>query len=262
MFLPDYDEIKKYLSHARLRPYEDIAILSSELDIALYNNIQLQSAFLFLPLQYLEVCLRNKINKAMCNFYYSISHKITLPGLPKEWYLWMPSSENTIRNIHEAIKKAKREIRGRAMTSDDVISHLNFGIWRHILQERADNKDPLHFWRGTVHKIFPNAPVKKDIILQTLANITNVRNRLFHHEPLWRSHKHHNTIKNALKEIENKYTMIIQFIGWMSSPLKDYMGNYTLCFTTFLKVTNFLQYDFREFIRDDPDLSFLLRDKH
>ena len=259
MFLPDYDEIKKCLSYERLRPYEDIALLSPELDIALYNNIQFQSSLLFLPLQYLEVCLRNKINEAMYHFYDSIKHKVTLPGSPEEWYSWMPSSESTIYNVQEAAKKAKREIRGRSLKSDDIISHLNFGVWRHILQERADNKDPLHFWRGTVHQIFPNAKVKKEVILQTLTNITNTRNRLFHHEPLWKSHKHHDTMENAIEEIENKYTMITQFIGWMSAPLKDYMETYTRCFTAFQEVSKFMQCGLSEFIRDNPDLSFLQR---
>ena len=42
--LNNHDEIKKCLSEERLIPYEEIAMLSPKLDIALYNSIQLQSS--------------------------------------------------------------------------------------------------------------------------------------------------------------------------------------------------------------------------
>ena len=248
----DYNEIKKCLSADRLRPYEDMAKLTPYLDIALYNAIQLQSSLLFLPLQYLEICLRNKINDSLFEFYTKRQKKINLPGSPKEWYLWMPTNAQTIHNIHIA----KNETKG---TANDIISHLHFGIWKHILNERTNNRDPLFFWNGVVHNIFPNTTYKKEQIIQQISNITIIRNRLFHYEPIWKPQEKILSIENALHEIEQKYLLIYDFISWMSTALKIYMNQYTAAFRLHAKNIKYLHVDLEKEFRRNPKLSFLLR---
>ena len=257
--LNNYDEIKKCLSEERLIPYKEIAMLSPKLDIALYNSIQLQSSLLFLPLQYLEVCLRNKINESLYQFYRRRSFKISLPGLPEEWYKWMPTSKNTTISIKNIMRNiTTNNVKGYIPTAGDIISHLSFGTLRHILQERPDNKDPLYFWNGIIHEIFLNTKNKKETILQTLANINNTRNRLFHYEPIWKTKKNNLTVENALQNIKEQYDLIYEFIGWMSIPLQNYMSTYTFMFNQFLKSIKTLHSDLAKELKN-PKLSFLLR---
>lgn len=227
----DFEDIKKCLSVSRLAPYQEISEFPYiDTAITLYNLMQMQSSLLFLPLQYLEVCLRNRINDALTEYYRSRSSKVELPGLPEEWYLWLPESEKTKASINEACERARKDIRGRLITSGDIISRLNFGIWRHILRERADNQDKLYFWSAVIRNIFPNTQHNKDMIMQTLGNITVLRNRLFHYEPIWKSHSGSKDIDSAFSELEKKYGIVHEFIGWMSYPLQKYINKNALVF--------------------------------
>lgn len=222
----DYNEIARCLSADRIKPCERLVglpfVASS---IVVYDMLQLQQSLFFLPLQYLEICLRNRIDESLSSYYSSISCRTKLPGLAKEWYLWMPEANKTKVAVLEAYDRAKSEVKGRALKSGDVIGRMNFGIWRHVLKERADNKDRFHFWRAVVKEIFPNAPCRKEGILQRLGGLTVIRNRLFHYEPLWKTGATAVSIEDALSEMRRKYDLIMEFIGWMSLALKKFVSS-------------------------------------
>lgn len=224
----NFQEIKNCLSAERLFAYEKIIAPAPEgLAIFIYQVMQMHSSLLFVPIQYLEVCLRNRTYNALKNFYDARKKVIAPLGTPGEWYKWMPQKQITKDNISEACKKAKNQIRNRRpIVYGDIISRLTLGVWVSILEERTDNKDPLFFWSGVVRDIFPNTTYKKGKIMQTLNDIATIRNRLFHHEPLWKSEKSKTVsydIDDILLKMNNTYTTIVEVIGWMSTGLQQHI---------------------------------------
>lgn len=183
----NFEEIKSCLSPERMAIYEKLAPEAFHDDnfllnaLLIYQPMQTLSASLFIPLQYLEICLRNKVHNSLSAFYEARKKKIQLPGAPNEWFLWLPQKGYTKSILQSTYEKVK--------PNDTFITHISLGTWKSILEERSDNRDPLHFWSGIVHEVFPNAHVKKSVILQTLGSIVIIRNRLFHYEPIWKPHK-------------------------------------------------------------------------
>ena len=212
-------DIEKCLSKERLNVCFDFLRLSSlEEAIFCYHHLQSLSSLCFIPLHYVEVVLRNKVYDALLSFYCGRRKSIDLPGSPEEWYLWMPQRDKTKRVIQESIHRL-RVGKSSPMTCD-IIAQLPFGLWVSVLEEFPDEKAPLYFWRGITHAVFSNIKGKKNRrnILFELRNINNVRNRLFHHEPIWKTDKV-SSFDTALEEIRRKHDKILTVLSWLSSDM-------------------------------------------
>ncbi len=167
------DDLKKYLSEARIRTFENI---NSQNPLQPYlRNIALCEAF-YPAMHFLEIILRNKISKTLSKIIGSDWLETDLPSIFDNLEL-------------ENIKKAKQNLNkiNKPIRSDNIISELNFGFWISLFHKKYEAK----IWqkKGALQAVFSNHKntglilnVKR--IRSDLENIKKLRNRISHHEPI------------------------------------------------------------------------------
>lgn len=217
-------DVVKCLSPERLRPYLLFIPSNNEADALIpYDCVQLLSSLLFLPLQYFEVTLRNRIYDVLTRHYRWRSKKITLPGKPEDWIKWMPTNKKTQKAVQDACKTANADIQNRPVREGDIISRLPFGVWVRMLEEHPNKRDICHFWVFTQNKIFPNAKKESpQSIRSELRRIKDLRNRLFHYEPIW-SYAQIPDFAQGIVEIRRRYGQIMRAIHWLSLDVHKFL---------------------------------------
>lgn len=94
--------------------------------------------------------------------------------------------EDQVRNAKRRIKTA-----GKVVNANRVISGLDFGFWTNLLSDKyEDTSSNSLLWPNLLPIIFPNAPqgsTRQDIE-NKFTKIRELRNRLSHHEAIWKFH--------------------------------------------------------------------------
>ncbi|MFN8541871.1 MAG: hypothetical protein U0232_30885, partial [Thermomicrobiales bacterium] len=142
-----------------------------------------------------EITLRNNAYTAISGVYGA------------EWLLMNPP---LLRQREDAqVVAAAAELCGRTgllARSRDVIPELDFGFWTSLF---ARDYDPT-IWqqRHFVQTTFPQQPYRRRIraeLADRFNTIRKLRNRVFHHEPIWNR-----------PDLPQRHADIIEAIGWMS----------------------------------------------
>lgn len=192
----NYKTLKNAISEDRIRPYLSIANGNENQAVSLYlQNLELCEK-LYYNLHWLEIILRNSINKSLCN------------RLGSEWY-------STNIDIFADVEKNKIEKSISQLISDNkqinnpnIVANLNFGFWVNIFNNPYDN-----LWRYCLRKAFPKtkeATFRKDVS-KRLHPILKLRNRVAHYEPI-------------LKYDLAKYNQnIIDIINWIEPEFVSYL---------------------------------------
>jgi Abi-like protein len=171
-------EIQKFLSIHRLTPYR-LPGETSDTAFSRYQwNIKLAEALLP-SINYLEIGLRNGLDSAISSIY------------GQNWILSPPyqlrmseEDKEQIQNLQHSIQRVK----GYPAKHDDVLAALGFGFWIAFFHKRyvpglwSRGKNP-------VAVIFPYMPVAlrtREQIFTRLRTIKTLRNRIAHHEPIWK----------------------------------------------------------------------------
>jgi hypothetical protein len=130
-----FEAIRECLSPERLKAYEMLIFPANrDLSIYIYQLVQMLPSHFFLPLQYLELCLRNKTYNTLVDVYRKRSTSVALPGTPENWLVWMPKNAQIQKQVQNAQVTAMRDIKGRTIVPGDVISRLSFGTCINILE--------------------------------------------------------------------------------------------------------------------------------
>ncbi|ENE2786678.1 Abi family protein [Yersinia massiliensis] len=125
----------------------------------------------------------------------------------------------------------------KPITPNRVISGLSFGVWTQFLTRYYENKSGTHktlLWPHLTRKVFPNAPAHfgRNEICDAFIRIKSLRNRLSHHEAIWKFHyddpatrlpDYSNPVYGAQAScslLRKHYDDIIDMIGWMSTARK------------------------------------------
>lgn len=215
-------QLEDYISRERLNIYSSVLKLKSTDQLAGYNwNKALSSAMQ--PLMHcLEVTLRNSIDQAIRNMppmnpvrpwlsnhnwifdlpryqgdkrfkqptnrYRTDQHGQLLDGtngrkLEYKKSLW---EENQIRDLREKFQKENR-----SLTSERFIASLSFGFWTNLLSNAyEDTRHHMLLWPTLLPEVFPGAPfghgIGRQHIEQQFIRIRELRNRLAHHEAIWK----------------------------------------------------------------------------
>jgi len=212
-------KIVTYLSAEKLNTYHRFAksdqIVSS---VQFYMMTQQVAGFLFTPLQFLEISLRNIVYQTLAGFYTKCRHAPKGED-PQKWLYWMPQNKKIQDAVREADRNAHRDIAHRPVIMGDIISRLTFGVWVRMLNEMPNNKAPLHFWQYTAKDMFPNCPRRSQAnVLQRLRTINDIRNRLFHFEPVWNTRTCEKA-SHVISDIQRKYELISETIHWISKDV-------------------------------------------
>lgn len=185
--------LERAISRERLEKY--LINQNDSLDgaLALYEKNMLLSEAFYVPLQTLEVCLRNKIHAEMVSFY------------GPDW-LTNPPSTPMNDFSRSMINEALRELQA-APTNGQIVAELKFAFWVGLMGPGYDAT----LWRRAIHKCFRSSRGKRRSEVHGQLNaIRRFRNRVAHHEPIFH------------RPIERLHGDIIEAIGWMCPQTRDW----------------------------------------
>jgi len=193
-----YEQLELSISKDRLDEYANILKTNKTKTIFTYYILNSEiSKSLYIPLQNLEVALRNNIHKALAKYHDT-----------DKWYeVENFLSFNEIKKINEAkhkLSKSRQEI-----TASKVISELSFGFWTSLFNKNYDQK----IWNKHIKQIFPNMPKYKRnriIVSEQINAIRYYRNRIFHFDHIF-----------SKKDLPQIHINILNMIKWLNLALYD-----------------------------------------
>ncbi|MBP9674594.1 MAG: Abi family protein [Bacteriovoracaceae bacterium] len=166
--------IEELISSERLEGYRSYSHNHLDARLIRYNyNIEMSRSF-YAPLNILEVSLRNTLHKAFSD-YLKDQHWL----LKYESHSIIQKSEQ--HKIREAVDKLIRK--KRTLEDCRIIAELSFSFWVNLY-----DRPYLEIHKSNIRTQFPEATnSQRDIfkIKKSLREIRNLRNRIFHYEPIW-----------------------------------------------------------------------------
>jgi hypothetical protein len=124
-----------------------------------------------------------------------------------------------------------------------------FGFWVHMTDKpyrpsftpKAGAPAGTNLWQFIKGDVFPGATASMNHIFDELKAINKMRNRLFHHEPLWKISGQQD-LAAAVARTRAQYDRVLKVLGWISPEklnLINGLGNtakfYTACDATLFK---------------------------
>lgn len=230
--------IVKTLSSSRISTYQNNNLCdgSEEQSLGLYVwNKQLSGLF-YPVLQVLEISLRNAINTAYIE---DKESEIESNFPPAQWeqekskidLFWFKNCYTRQNNsiAYSQIQKAESDLirDNKQITVNNLIAKLTFGFWVHMTdRNHRSNSNPasppiIALWPKLTNKVFPfaldgnNAHLTINNISTKLFEINVLRNRIAHHEPIWKTDSIYDS-DNAINNIIKQYNLCLQVIGWIN----------------------------------------------
>jgi hypothetical protein len=192
-----YEELELALSLERFGRYLAWAGGDRGRAIELYTLNARLSESLYVPLQMLEVTLRNRIHTVM-----------TEAQQKDDWF----QHEEFLLGAQQAnqLNKAIRDLQAkrREPTPDRLVAELTFGFWTAMIGKEYET-----LWQTTLHRIAQRPDgkgLRRQDFSRPLGPIRELRNRIAHHEPIiyWDLLKH--------------YAAIMELTGWLSPPAAEW----------------------------------------
>ena len=170
-----FDKLSIIFSQERLEGYLNHASCNNSKEDALimYSwNIDLSQS-LYPALQILEISLRN-----------SLHHALSQNFETDQWFdlsFLHPREQIQIQKVKDDLKRRKKPLEtGR------IVAELSFGFWTSLFDIRYEHGQVL--WPRMLKKTFMHLPKKlktRAFLSRELNRIRFLRNRIFHHEPIW-----------------------------------------------------------------------------
>ena len=173
--------VRNTLSAARLGTYEAIATAAgrdAEAAVSLYAWNALISGALLPPLHLCEVAIRNAVSDA-------------LEALYGVRWPWNPTFERSLPRQggpgYNALNDLQ-QVRNKSPSTGQVITELKFVFWEKMLTSRHDGR----VWNPHLLRVLPNLDQATPVatlrleIHNDLKKIRLLRNRIAHHEPIFR----------------------------------------------------------------------------
>ena len=183
------------LSHARLSNYRSFFGAADDAQaLGLYQWNDDLSAILFRTISLVEVVLRNQFHFAMSLRYGAVGGHGS-----KDWYAHVALGAHSRSKITDITHyKRGQHILPRvpAPSPDDVVSGLTFGFWPHLLDLKKNLHNQVVDWGPILVDVLPGhrqrqttywAKLKhRDALFARLDLCNELRNRIAHHEPIWK----------------------------------------------------------------------------
>ena len=191
----NFTKVNNTLSPARLSTYMNLAEQNEEKALLLYIwNVKLSQS-LYLPLQIVEISLRNTVSNAIGSCF------------GKNWFQrsnFIGQLNDTTKDILEKAKSKCNNL--NSLETDDIVPHLPFGFWLQLLTKKFEK----HIWRRELSQSFPHISqnITVDKIYQIVNKINSIRNRIAHHEPI------------ISKELDDRYQDMLRIIGFICEDTK------------------------------------------
>jgi hypothetical protein len=197
------------ISVERLKSYEILcpSKLKSEIIGAYHWNLLIcQTLYPFI--HSVEIALRNSI------------HKAATEKFNTEFWFNDVVIDGKSKLILEDTKKDLSK-RLDLITASDIVAGLTFGFWVTLIKQKiyADQYNKKRLWPDLIPSVFPHYARGMDDrknISKRFEEIKLIRNRLFHHEPIWKF-KNSKTSQESIIELRRKFMDIFKAIGWLSN---------------------------------------------
>jgi hypothetical protein len=187
-----YENLEHALSLERFSRYLSWAGCDRVGAIELYTLNTKLSESLYIPLQALEVALRNRIHAVMTE----AKHEGWFHDSGALLGEWQPAQ--LAKAIEDLAQQKKTPTSGR------IVAALTFSFWTAML-----GKDYEDLWQTTLHHI-ASQPTGKGLrrkdFSRPLAMIRTLRNRVAHHEPI------------IMWDLPKYHEKIVELTGWLSPP--------------------------------------------
>lgn len=191
-------DIESAISPARLHRYRSATDNELGTVVNYFWNMALSEA-LYCSLNAVEIALRNSIHQTLTAHF----------GGPA-WYdqkgLLDQRQVDGVAAVKERIRRDREPV-----TPDRIVSELSFGFWVIILSRNYD----IRLWQGQhaapLRQAFPRVPRRqrqRQTIHQHYNAIRELRNRVFHHEPLFDD-----------RVLGRRHLDIYRGIGWINPGL-------------------------------------------
>jgi hypothetical protein len=219
------------IGEARFAPYLRACRGDAATALDLYVwNLQAGASF-YGPLAILEVTVRNALHRELAVLFGSTWHRSSafqqmgqrvlqakFPGANNERTDLLAQPAKLEAKL--TLKHSRRSTRGYVFkgeltpTIDDIVAGLDFGYWTSLLNR---DLEPVLYAAG-LYKAFPRAPHEhgkrpaRAIIAGKLTEIRWFRNRVMHHEPLFKR-------GNLKKDLQN----IVEVCGWADCSAAEWI---------------------------------------
>lgn len=175
-------------------------------------NIALCEA-LYPALHLCEVALRNSLHETLRREY-----PVRAKG--ERVTSWLDAGTRVLTPEHaERVDKAKRKLQARLrghripFTPGRLIAEMSFGFWTYLFDSEygyVSSRSP-GLWPRLLDSVFPNlpdqsvCPRQREFFATRLGDILRLRNRAFHHEPLWKR-----------PDLKAEHGKVVETIGWLN----------------------------------------------
>jgi hypothetical protein len=167
-----FEQLLPSLSSDRIGTYLKAAGFDRDRALRMYLwNAQVGEAF-HLPIQAVEVGLRNRVSAALTEKYYA------------EWWrnqhFMSAADPQRLGEIDVALRRI--EHRGVPLATPQVVATLSFGFWVGMLHSRYNPA----LWTTHLRAAFPHLPENKfrADLSDSAKRVSYLRNRIWHHEPI------------------------------------------------------------------------------
>lgn len=197
------EQADKWLSEARFHNFLTGAEGHHGAAVALYVwNAEISAAFLG-TLHHIEVLLRNAIDRQFPETEPTSEISICRATV---WLTDPAVLEDAGREkVNDAIARLTAE--NRSPTRPRLIASLTFGFWTALFSGRYEE-----LWRSTLVGAFPNGNGRRNQVRKTLARILQLRNRVAHHEAIFR--------RNLAKD----HGILLDIAGLIDTEARDYIA--------------------------------------
>jgi hypothetical protein len=187
------------MSQDRFRTYLHAAGFDPERALRLYLwNAEVGGAF-HLPIQAVEVSLRNRISLTLAATF------------GQEW--WRSSAFNRLvdreREQDLALVQRRIENRGLSLVAGQVVAGLSLGFWVGMLRARYNPS----IWSGNIRSAFPLKPhsVGRDDMFKAAGQVAALRNRISHHEPIIKA------------DVGSEFSNMMTLLKWICPRTHDWI---------------------------------------
>jgi len=239
-----------HLTAARLNTLQDFFKTTSESDLyGCYAWTQAVGAALLPLLGDLEVSLRNALHRGLSQYYGKTDSfewmlkkrpNHSSPGAVTSWHKLNPRTYDDVLSAIEKIKKSKGK--GCRVTVDDIVAKVAFGFWETIVNGLKHRSHPKGMQARVLAVAFPSIPDLRngafgdpalvDRIASLLYQMRDVRNRIGHHDSLWKTAEFDSYGRRGFVPRRPRHTItsmrlladqIAWFAGWIDPRISSYI---------------------------------------
>jgi len=106
--------------------------------------------------------------------------------------------------------------KGRVPQADDVVAALSYGFWSSLVGPGGNCQYETQFWQPALVKAFPHsASSRRATMSRSLESIRLFRNRIAHHEPIFRRH------------LAADHATLLRLADAIDHGLADYMSDHS-----------------------------------